>query len=89
MHLTRRGCGSVASTNIVPPALHIKLGVVNKILAAIDAVEDVWQQQRSWSSTSADPVSQAVAHLARAFHIPASAGKNTIRGSYLECLAQI
>ncbi len=57
-----------------------------QILTAIDVVVDVWQQQKSWS-TSADPVSPAIAHLARALSYIGVRRENTIQGSYLECLA--
>ena len=36
-------------SNIVPSVLHIRLGIVSKIVAAIDAIIDIWNAKNKFS----------------------------------------
>eukprot|EP00171_Calliarthron_tuberculosum_P021624 IDg21624t1 len=52
-------------TNMVPPALHIKLGLINKILAALDGVVSAWNVSKKWQKTAEDTISPSMLLLAR------------------------
>eukprot|EP00171_Calliarthron_tuberculosum_P004500 IDg4500t1 len=60
-----RGDGtSTDPTNIVPPALHIKLGLINKIIAALDGVVTTWNELKDWKKKPEDSLSPAMLLLA-------------------------
>ncbi len=49
LHLQRRFNPISSATNAIPPALHIRLGIINKIVRTLDGVVAAWNKARSWS----------------------------------------
>eukprot|EP00171_Calliarthron_tuberculosum_P001160 IDg1160t1 len=55
----------LSRTTIVPPSLHIRLGIVNKVLSALDAVVVTWHEKMEWTKTDKGLVSPAMKLLAK------------------------
>lgn len=65
LHL-HTGHGAEKSINtIVPPVLHIKLGIINKIVHALYGVVKEWETVVNWEKTEIEPLSAARNHLSR------------------------
>lgn len=65
-HFWQGGCAVSSCTTMVPPALHIKIGLVNKVVSALDSLVSFWQKKMNWSKSIDRPVSPAMKQLAAA-----------------------
>ena len=66
-HLERGGWGCLGEpTNIVPPTLHIHIGIVNKIVKCLDGIVSVWNRKMRFNQEGVSPAAHLLANaLAR------------------------
>lgn len=63
LYFVRRNARSELLINFVPPSLHIRLGIFNKLLKALDAVLVAWNRKHKWDKTPEGSISPAMDHL--------------------------
>lgn len=66
MSLQRGAHKSLSLMIMVPPSIHIRLCVVNKFVKCLDAAVSPWTKKREWESSTNEPFSHAIDHLAEA-----------------------